>query len=56
MTDASPRWRQFSSEGPYEARLGYSRALRTGDRILVEIELEAHVGTADAVAAPGRGT
>ena len=27
--------RRFSSEGPYEARFGYSRALRTGDRILV---------------------
>ena len=27
--------RRFSSEGPYEARFGYSRAVRTGDRILV---------------------
>lgn len=35
MTDASPRRRLFSSGGPYEARFGYSRALRTGDRILV---------------------
>jgi len=24
-----------SPEGPYETRFGYSRALRTGDRILV---------------------
>ena len=35
MTDASPRRRHFSSGGPYEARFGYSRALRTGDRVLV---------------------
>lgn len=35
MTDASPRRHQLSSGGPYEARFGYSRALRTGDRILV---------------------
>lgn len=35
MTDASPRRRRLSSGGPYEARFGYSRALRTGDRILV---------------------
>jgi enamine deaminase RidA (YjgF/YER057c/UK114 family) len=34
VTDASAR-RQLSSGGPYEARFGYSRALRTGDRILV---------------------
>jgi len=38
VTDASlssPSRRQLSSGGPYEARFGYSRALRTGDRILV---------------------
>ena len=35
MTDASPRRRHFSSSGLYEARFGYSRALRTGDRVLV---------------------
>jgi enamine deaminase RidA (YjgF/YER057c/UK114 family) len=35
VTDASPRRRQLSSGEPYEARFGYSRALRTGDRILV---------------------
>ena len=35
MTDASPRRRLFSSGGPYETRFGYSRALRTGDRIVV---------------------
>jgi enamine deaminase RidA (YjgF/YER057c/UK114 family) len=34
VTDASPR-RRVSSGGPYEAQFGYSRALRTGDRILV---------------------
>ena len=35
MTDASPRRRHFSSGGLYEERFGYSRALRTGDRVLV---------------------
>jgi enamine deaminase RidA (YjgF/YER057c/UK114 family) len=35
VTDALPPRRHFSSDGPYEARFGYSRALRTGDRILV---------------------
>ena len=35
MTDASPPRRIFSSGGPYEARFGYTRAIRTGDRILV---------------------
>jgi enamine deaminase RidA (YjgF/YER057c/UK114 family) len=34
VTGASGR-RRFSSGGPYEERFGYSRALRTGNRILV---------------------
>jgi enamine deaminase RidA (YjgF/YER057c/UK114 family) len=32
---ASNAPRRLSSGGPYETRFGYSRALRTGDRILV---------------------
>ncbi|MDQ1483131.1 MAG: hypothetical protein QOF35_1207 [Actinomycetota bacterium] len=36
MAPSSPRsLRQLSSDGPYEARFGYSRAVRTGNRILV---------------------
>ena len=35
MTAASQRSRHLSSGGPYESRFGYSRALRTGNRILV---------------------
>jgi enamine deaminase RidA (YjgF/YER057c/UK114 family) len=35
VTGRTSPLRQFSSEGPYEARFGYSRAVRTGDRILV---------------------
>jgi len=35
VTDAVLPRRHLSSGGPYEARFGYSRALRTGDRILV---------------------
>jgi enamine deaminase RidA (YjgF/YER057c/UK114 family) len=35
VTDAVPPRRHLSSGGPYEARFGYSRALRAGDRILV---------------------
>jgi enamine deaminase RidA (YjgF/YER057c/UK114 family) len=34
-TSASNLPGRFSSGGPYESRFGYSRALRTGDRILV---------------------
>jgi enamine deaminase RidA (YjgF/YER057c/UK114 family) len=34
-TSASGQSRRLSSDGPYETRFGYSRALRTGDRILV---------------------
>jgi enamine deaminase RidA (YjgF/YER057c/UK114 family) len=36
MAPSSPRsLRQISSDGPYEASFGYSRAVRTGNRILV---------------------
>lgn len=35
MTDASPLRRRHSSGGPWEDAFGYSRSIRTGDRILV---------------------
>jgi enamine deaminase RidA (YjgF/YER057c/UK114 family) len=35
VTDASSPRRHFSSGGRYEARFGYARAVRIGDRILV---------------------
>lgn len=35
MTDASPLRRRHSSGGPWEDEFGYSRAIRTGDRIVV---------------------
>jgi enamine deaminase RidA (YjgF/YER057c/UK114 family) len=35
MSPAASRPRQLRSDGPYEAIFGYSRALRTGNRILV---------------------
>jgi enamine deaminase RidA (YjgF/YER057c/UK114 family) len=35
VTDASSPRRHFSSGGRYEARFGYTRAVRIGDRILV---------------------
>jgi len=35
MTDASPLRRRHSSGGPWEDAFGYSRAIRTGDRIVV---------------------
>jgi len=35
MTSASPLRRTHSSDGPWEETFGYSRAIRTGDRIVV---------------------
>ena len=35
MTDASPLRRRHSTGGPWEEAFGYSRAIRTGDRIVV---------------------
>ena len=35
MTSASPARRRLATDNPYEERYGYSRALRTGDRVLV---------------------
>ena len=35
MTSASPARRRLGTANPYEERYGYSRALRTGDRVLV---------------------
>ena len=35
MTSASPARRRLATTNPYEERYGYSRALRTGDRVLV---------------------
>ena len=35
MTDASPLRRHHSSGGPWEDEFGYSRAIRTGDHIVV---------------------
>jgi enamine deaminase RidA (YjgF/YER057c/UK114 family) len=35
VTSASPARRRLSTTNPYEERYGYSRALRTGDRVLV---------------------
>jgi len=35
MTDASPRRRRHATGGPWEDAYGYSRAVRTGDRIVV---------------------
>ena len=35
MTDASPLRRRRSTGGPWEREFGYSRAVRTGDRIVV---------------------
>ncbi len=35
MTDASPLRRHHSSGGPWEDKFGYSRAIRTGDHIVV---------------------
>jgi len=35
VTSASPARRRLATGNPYEERYGYSRALRTGDRVLV---------------------
>jgi enamine deaminase RidA (YjgF/YER057c/UK114 family) len=35
MTDGSPLRRLYRSGGPWEDAFGYSRAIRTGDRIIV---------------------
>jgi enamine deaminase RidA (YjgF/YER057c/UK114 family) len=35
VTSASPARRRLGTANPYEDRYGYSRALRTGDRVLV---------------------
>ena len=35
VTSASPARRRLATANPYEERYGYSRALRTGDRVLV---------------------
>jgi enamine deaminase RidA (YjgF/YER057c/UK114 family) len=35
VTSASPARRRLDTGNPYEERYGYSRALRTGDRVLV---------------------
>lgn len=35
MTSSSPLRRRYASGGPWEDRFGYSRAIRTGDRIVV---------------------
>jgi enamine deaminase RidA (YjgF/YER057c/UK114 family) len=35
VTSASPTRRRLGTDNPYEERYGYSRALRTGDRVLV---------------------
>jgi len=35
VTSASPARRRLGTANPYEERYGYSRALRTGDRVLV---------------------
>jgi enamine deaminase RidA (YjgF/YER057c/UK114 family) len=54
MTDASPLRRRHSTGGPWEDAFGYSRAVRTGDRILVSgctavvDEVVQHVGDAGA--------
>lgn len=54
MTDASPLRRSHSTGGPWEEAFGYSRAVRTGDRIVVSgctsvvDDMVRHVGDAGA--------